>query len=232
MRIASILLAAFASVSVHFPAAAVTTNFSTGTEGWTLGDADNPAVFPVGNGTLSWNPGYITGTENAGGPINVFFAPPSYLGNQSSAYGSTISFDLRAQSTTDGTAYSAVYLFGNGQVISNASTFPATGSSFTNFSFNLNETSGWRIYTGGGYYGSTSVDQATFQAILANLTNVGIMMDWLTGFDTIDLAQVSFGPNSAVPVPAALPLFATALIGGGVIAWRKRRKQKAEPIAA
>jgi hypothetical protein len=35
-----------------------------------------------------------------------------------------------------------------------------------------------------------------------------------------------------VPVPAALPLFATALIGGGVMAWRKKRKQKAEALAA
>jgi hypothetical protein len=37
---------------------------------------------------------------------------------------------------------------------------------------------------------------------------------------------------SEVPLPAALPLFASALIGGGVIAWRKRREQKAEPLAA
>ncbi|MFN3347335.1 hypothetical protein [Pseudorhodoplanes sp.] len=34
------------------------------------------------------------------------------------------------------------------------------------------------------------------------------------------------------PLPTALPLFASALIGGGVIAWRKKRKQKAEAIAA
>jgi hypothetical protein len=35
-----------------------------------------------------------------------------------------------------------------------------------------------------------------------------------------------------VPLPAALPLFASALIGGGVMAWRKKRKQKGEPLAA
>lgn len=37
---------------------------------------------------------------------------------------------------------------------------------------------------------------------------------------------------SRVPLPPALSLFASALIGGGVIAWRRRRKQKAEPLAA
>lgn len=34
------------------------------------------------------------------------------------------------------------------------------------------------------------------------------------------------------PVPAALPLFASALIGGGVIAWRRRRNDKAGTAAA
>lgn len=49
-----------------------------------------------------------------------------------------------------------------------------------------------------------------------------------------DLAFDNFGAlnTSEVPLPAALPLFASALIGSGVIAWRKKRKQKAEAVAA
>ena len=39
--------------------------------------------------------------------------------------------------------------------------------------------------------------------------------------------------ESPVPLPAALPLFAAALIGGGgALAWRKKRKQKMETLAA
>jgi hypothetical protein len=56
---------------------------------------------------------------------------------------------------------------------------------------------------------------------------------FLEGYFTI--SEPSLG-NSAAPVetplPAALPLFASALIGGGVVAWRRKRKQKAEPTAA
>jgi hypothetical protein len=37
---------------------------------------------------------------------------------------------------------------------------------------------------------------------------------------------------SEVPLPAALPLFASALFGGGVMAWRNRRKEKASAAAA
>ena len=40
------------------------------------------------------------------------------------------------------------------------------------------------------------------------------------------------GTVSEVPLPAALPLFATALVGGGVVAWRKRRKEKTQALAA
>jgi len=53
-----------------------------------------------------------------------------------------------------------------------------------------------------------------------------------TFFSGSALETFTIAEASTVPVPAALPLFASALIGGGVIARRKRHKQKAEPLAA
>ncbi len=61
-----------------------------------------------------------------------------------------------------------------------------------------------------------------FQKIVFGNTNAGT--DFF-GFDDLtvgDVAQVS-----AVPVPAALPLFAAALGGMGFAGWRRRRKEAA-----
>jgi hypothetical protein len=94
------------------------------------------------------------------------------------------------------------FLFGNGLAISNASTFPGAG--FTSFSFGLTESDGWRTYSSNGAYGGSTPSQTDFQFLLANLTHVGIMMDWVTGLDRIDLANVSFGPAiSEVFLPPA-----------------------------
>jgi hypothetical protein len=53
---------------------------------------------------------------------------------------------------------------------------------------------------------------------------------------TYDVGPISLSDDAVltltaeVPLPAALPLFASALMGGGVLAWRKRRQTKANRV--
>lgn len=51
---------------------------------------------------------------------------------------------------------------------------------------------------------------------------------WLEPRILIDIgARISGDAVSEVPLPAALPLFATILAGGGLVAWRRKRKAAA-----
>lgn len=50
-------------------------------------------------------------------------------------------------------------------------------------------------------------------------------LDPQTDFNNVDYAF--FGPASATPVPAALPLFAAGLGGLGLLNWRRKRKVQA-----
>jgi len=72
----------------------------------------------------------------------------------------------------------------------------------------------------------TAVFVASGQTTLA-FFNGDSSQDFHSGLDNISVAALS-----EVPVPAALPLFASALLGGGVMAWRKKRRQKAQPLVA
>lgn len=44
------------------------------------------------------------------------------------------------------------------------------------------------------------------------------------GFGNFAEATLTVSGGSEVPLPAALPLFATVLAGGGLLAWRRKRK--------
>jgi hypothetical protein len=45
--------------------------------------------------------------------------------------------------------------------------------------------------------------------------------------DYLGDGSITFGPTSATPLPAALPLFATGLGGLGLLGWRRKRKNAA-----
>jgi hypothetical protein len=76
----------------------------------------------------------------------------------------------------------------------------------------------------GNFYKGTS----TISILVQLGSGVASSESWngFQGFTGLTL-QYDYMPTSSVPVPAALPLFATGLAGIGVTAWRSRRKRKA-----
>lgn len=87
-----VLAAAFAFAFPMANASAVTSTFDTGTQGWTVvGDEAGPVTWiPAGGNTG----GYISVTDAVVRGVMYFVAPNAYLGNQSAAYGTALSFDL------------------------------------------------------------------------------------------------------------------------------------------
>jgi len=63
---------------------------------------------------------------------------------------------------------------------------------------------------------------------LSQVLNIGFNVAGTASQAIILSVQVS--PGSTVPLPAALPLFISGLVGVGVIGWRNRRRTRAEAL--
>jgi hypothetical protein len=89
---------------------------------------------------------------------------------------------------------------------------------------------GWQVY------GSTSPAGLTGYSLIASGTDMGVSHP-LTTADDFFFFVANGGTNnvligtvtavSAVPLPGALPLFASGLVGLGLLGWRRKRKNAA-----
>lgn len=191
-------------------------DFSTGDDGWAVGEFTGPS----GTAAATWDSanGWITTVDQFG--WNAFVAPSSYLGNQSAAFGGTISF-LLADEQNDNFPYAAISLHSGSTIIYALSTvIPSTSqSSLTAFSFTLT----------GANFGSTvngtgaPVTDAQLLAVLSNLDRLAINADWKTGGDFVTLDNVVLASlrQGGVPEPAS---WAMMLAGFGLAGAAMRRR--------
>jgi hypothetical protein len=232
LQVALVISAALSnSFTASTARAAVISTFETGDEGWTTFQNVLATVQYFSSGG---NPnGHIAAKDET--PEWAYLqAPSKFL--VPAEYNGTFSFSLKTLNT-EGLQYKVrVGLQGNGLTLISESTFPST--SWTNYSFALNDSlsSGWRVFTNlnQDYLLGTSsaVTQSQMQSVLANLTRIVIATDYSDGYgnvapnDTTYLDNVSLS-TSEVPLPAALPLFATGLGVLGMVAWRRKRNAAA-----
>jgi len=204
-------------------------NFDTNDEGWVIGNINSPVA--VGGtqaatyNAAGGNPGGYISTNDVF-DITGFIAPSSYTGNQSANLGGTLTFSLQDLVTPDNVAYPTVVIYSGGSSIAYAASLLTTA--WTTFSVPLSST-GWTVYPGGEANGATPVSAATFATIMANITSLAIEADWHTGADITGLDSVAMtaAQVATTPIPAALPLFASALGGLGFAGWRRRRAAQA-----
>jgi hypothetical protein len=177
-------------------ATATMSTFASGTEGWTaVGDVAGPVTWSSAGG----NPGgHIELTDQVVGGVTYFVAPPQFHGNYSSAYGTSLTFDLRQSypGAPDQFDDSDIILSGGGLMLVFDTPMNPANNSWTSYSVLLNDLSGWHVSTLAGPLAT----QAQIQTTLANISDLSIRAEYQTGPDTDSLDNVFlFSRASSVP---------------------------------
>lgn len=214
LRIIAVLGAALTVASSPLVAhATVSSTFDIDADGWSaVGDFVGAPVTWLPSGG---NPdGNIQIEDAVLGGVTYFVAPAKFLGDQSAAFGQTLSFDLKQHITGGIDQFNAsdVILAGGGlTLVLDTSVNPAFDA-WTHYSVSLAE-GDWHVSTLGGAVASG----AQIQAVLGNLGALHIRAEFQTGPDTDYLDNVVL---AAVPEPATAALWLGGLV---LLAWCARR---------
>ncbi|MFS0736543.1 PEPxxWA-CTERM sorting domain-containing protein [Sphingomonas sp. 1P06PA] len=211
--------AIFSALACAMPAHAAviaSSDFATGDEGWTIGEFTG--IGP--NLTPTYDPiGQLISTGDVAANV-AFIASSAYLGDQSGAFGGSISFDL-SDASNDGTNYSPLSLTGAGITLYARPTPPPSTTALSAFNISL---VGASFVTSDpfGTSGATATD-AQLLAVLADLDQLAILADWQSGGDFSQLDNVVLSDGAtAVPEPAAWAL----MIGGFGLAGTALRRAR------
>jgi len=217
------LLAAGLLLTGAAQAATVSYTFDTGAQGWSYGDINASTVNIVA--AAPWDSGSLHVLDQAG--ETGVYAPTEVLGNQDSAYGGTITWDV-GDLRNDNANYTAIVLYGLPGVAVTAGRVLPTTVGLTTFSVTLTEAN-FVNFTGGFVPGSSPVSGATFHAILSNLSGIAFRTEWATGADDSRFDNAVFegftvpgAGGGAVPEPAS---WALMIAGFGLAGATLRRRR-------
>jgi hypothetical protein len=165
-------------------------SFENGTSGWTIAGSQSGYALPFIGYTA---PDFDATNGNSGGTISTvdrytetfFSIPPEYLGNQSGAFGTNITFDIKI-SYSDNATYPAVILVGQSKVLYFNMMSTIVGQWETR---NIPlKGQGWKLNS---WQGADATDE-DMKEVLSNLSGCYINAEWMTGPDTTYLDNVSF----------------------------------------
>jgi len=232
MRPAAVFLAPlslFAGLAIPATASAVSSNFDTDADGWTvidvatgsLGDAayvDDGSVAEFDYKSTGGNPGgYIEAIDPSDGTF-LFVAPAKFLGNLSGYAGGTLAWDTfyTPNDENDWRGDPDVILSNGTTTIVYQAPANPVGTSWNSFVTTLSPGAGWTI---GGVSG-TAATADDFAAVLGGVTILRIRGEFYTGVvETTGLDNVVL---TAVPEPGTWALMAGGFALLGLRAARRR----------
>ncbi|WP_334107916.1 laminin B domain-containing protein [Methylobacillus sp.] len=210
----NILISILSLTLLNSAAFAASSDFSTGDDSWrAAGDADGPLSWQANGG----NPGgHVSIDDLTIGGVTFFIAPAKFLGNQSAALGSNLTFDLQQIYSGSPSQFddADVILQGAGlTLVFDIGDHPANGA-WTSYSVPL-IADGWRLNSLSG----AAASDEQFIAVLSDLSALKIRAEYRTGPDIGLLDNVTL-----VPEPST---YGMLLIGLGAFAalGRRRRNQ-------
>jgi len=214
-KITALLGAALTIAAAPFAAqATVSSTFDIDADGWTAaGDFTGAPVTWLSTGG---NPGGTIEINDAVlGGVTYFVAPAKFLGNQSGAFGQTLSFDLQQHISGGSNQFNErdVILSGGGLTLVLDTAVNPAFDAWTHYSVPL-AAGAWRVSALNGVLASDT----QIQTVLGSLSALNIRAEFQTGADTDYLDNVVL---AAVPEPATVALW---LGGLGLLGWRARQR--------
>ncbi len=191
-------------------------DFSANDDGWRI-SGDSTSSLPVYHATGGNPGGYIQAFDQVLGGVWFWDAPAKFLGNDSAAYGQTLTWDQRMRG--DGPLFDDydVVLHGAGLTLVFHTSSVPTDPAWASYSVLLSETAGWQI----GSLGGPAPTQAQFLSVLSNLDTLDIRGEFITGPDNGDLDNVVLH-GSSVPEPGSIALLGVGAFG---LMWYGRRSR-------
>ncbi len=192
-------------------ARAAVSTFDHDDEGWTTCNFDFGADLANGFDRPTYNPdGYVsTGDVD----FWCFLAAPSkFLGDQSGAFGTSLTYDTSVD-LNDDMAYPTAILQGGGRTLFNVGHAP--GAAWTPTAIPLFGSAWSESFLPGG----APVGDAALRGVLGDLTGLFIEADWVDDRSTSETTRLDNVRLQAVPEPAPF----VALEVGALALWRRRR---------
>lgn len=200
----------------------ISSTFDTGAEGWVTGSFD--AATKSSNNTVAYDaPTQSIIATDPDNDYNGFFAPAKFTGNLSAYAGGMISFQL-ADNVGNEEYEAPVALFGTAGTLFAYLPFAPSAdlSALTSYSINL---VGANFYTGSAGAPGAAATDAQLAAVLADITNFGIGLDFHSGPDNTRLDNVVLSaPSPAAAVPEAAT-WAMMILGLGLVGFAMRRQK-------